>query len=197
MNYLPNFFNYKEEKADHGYETMQDFFLSWTIRCSNESHKNSNPTLYEYARRIVFGLIYGENENGNYILKKEINNDFRVTSIKTKRQFKSIDLLVELEYYNVTYEKVILNIENKWYSNLAPNQLEKYDKLVKTEFPSIQTINLYITCDDCRKNYESEKKNCLANNYKFLTIDQLYRIAGMDNGEKTTNYLFDEYWFKK
>jgi hypothetical protein len=68
MNYLPIFFNYKEEKADHGYETMQDFFLNWTIRCSNESHKNSNPTLYEYARRIVFGLIYGENEIDNFNL---------------------------------------------------------------------------------------------------------------------------------
>ncbi len=32
---LPHFFNYNEEgKTDYGYEAMQDFFLSWTIRCS-------------------------------------------------------------------------------------------------------------------------------------------------------------------
>lgn len=194
MKKLPHFFNYKEERADHGYETMQDFFLSWTIRCSNESYKNTNPILYEYARRIVFGLIYGENENGNYILKKEINNDFKVTSVKTKRQYKNIDLLVALE---ISFsEKVLLNIENKWYSKLDPNQLEKYNNFVKNEYPSSKISNLYITCDDCRKNYEEEKKNCITNNYKFLTIEHLFRIAGMDTGGKTTNYLFDEYWFK-
>lgn len=43
MKHLPSFFNYKEENADHGYETMQDFFLSWTIRCANEIYKNENP----------------------------------------------------------------------------------------------------------------------------------------------------------
>ena len=40
---LPTFFNYSEEKTDNGYETMQDFFLSWIFRCSDEKRRrNSN-----------------------------------------------------------------------------------------------------------------------------------------------------------
>lgn len=35
---LPLFYNYKEEGTDNGYETVQDFILSWTLRCAVESN---------------------------------------------------------------------------------------------------------------------------------------------------------------
>ena len=64
---LPIFFNYDEEgRVDSGYENLQDFFLSWTLRCSNDTYKNVNHKLNNYARKIVFALIYGENIGKKY-----------------------------------------------------------------------------------------------------------------------------------
>ena len=47
MNVLPKFFNYDEEgRTDNGYETIQDFFLSWTLRCSNLKYQKDNYLLH-------------------------------------------------------------------------------------------------------------------------------------------------------
>ena len=55
-----------------------------------------------------------------------------------------------------------------------------------------EIVNLFITCDECRKNYELEKEWCKRNNYKFLTVNDICEIAEM---KLTGNALFDAYWF--
>jgi hypothetical protein len=38
---LPKFDNYQEEcPCDYGYEVIQDFFLSWTLRCAEDKYKS-------------------------------------------------------------------------------------------------------------------------------------------------------------
>lgn len=197
---LPSFFNYytKDEfLTDDGYETLQDFFLSWTLRCSEERFHELNPILYEYSRKAIYGLIYGINNiKDEFVVNSKINESFKVLEIKSRRQWKKIDLLLELKVVdNSEVKHYILNIENKWYSNLVDHQLKTYKDVVEKHFNNKkhEIINLFITIDSCRKYYEEEKRICKENNYIFLTIENIK--DSMETTKKTGNDLFDEYWF--
>lgn len=197
MTLLPKFDNYKEEgPCDSGYETIQDFFLSWTLRCSPDGYIRANSKVQEYARRIVYILIYGHNKAEGYSIDGLVSDNFRVKEIRTKRQLSNIDLLAEvIAVENGIENKYILNIENKWYSGLQTGQLKNYNDFVVNRFQDWNIVNLFITCDDCRKNYDKEKEECKLNNYKYLTIADLSSISNMDHDGQTGNALFDEYWF--
>ena len=190
--------SYKEEDTDNGYEATQDFFLSWTLRCSQEKYKDTNPIVYNYSRKILYALIIGENDNQNiYNVKSEVNESFVVLEVKTYRQWKQIDLLVEIKIRNNNKEeKYVLNIENKWYTNIRTGQLEKSKQAVEEVYNSeFKIVNLLIFCDDEKIN-ESIKNQCTDINYKALSIIDLKRLSNIDNNEISNNYLFDEYWFR-
>jgi hypothetical protein len=198
---LPSFFNYNiddEFLIDNGLETLQDFFLSWTLRCSEEKYQDINPTLYKYSRKAVYGLLFGiNNEKGEFVINSKIDESFKVLKVLTRRQWKKIDLLLELTVViNSEKKHYILNIENKWYANLGEQQLKTYKNFVEEKFglDRYEIINLFITIDTCRKNYENEKKNCKENNYKFLTVGDIKKC--METKDIVTgNDIFDEYWF--
>jgi hypothetical protein len=191
---LPKFSNYREENCDYGYEALQDFFLSWTLRCAEEKYQAANPQVNEYARRAIFILVHGKNINGSFVLDSEIPEDFKVLKVATKRQDGGVDLIALVTIVDETnqHKKFVLNIENKWYYGLKEHQLEKSKTHVEKKFSDYEIVNLFITCDDCRKNYEQEKEWCQQSQYKFLTIGD---IAATANMEPTGNALFDAYWF--
>lgn len=205
---LPDFFNYKEENTENGYESMQDFFLSWSLRCAKEEYKLVNPLLNEYCRKIVYFLIHGENNLQNsdeyFDLKIDTFPDFKVKNVSTKRQWNRIDLLAEIEVEeNEINKKYVLNIENKWYSSIIENQLEKSKSHVEEYYSNAdlngdkidEIVNLIIFCDHERlDNNENDIQHCINCGYKFLAICDLKRLVKLDS--KTNNYLFDEYWLE-
>jgi hypothetical protein len=203
---LPKFFNYKEdvEEAEQGYETMQDFFLSWTFRCAAEKCKSTDEQIEKihlYAKKALFSLIYGKN-NEDYTSFSVANyeEEFVVKDVRVWRQWKRIDLLVEVDAIrNGVPQNFALNIENKWYTHIkngqlatAKNATEHYYKEEEPEDREI--INLVIFCDECYERNPQNVQECIKNGYKLLTIED---IAGFMNmgGKKTGNALFDEYWF--
>lgn len=192
---LPKFRD-PEDNYDLGYEVMQDFFLSWTLRCAEDKCRNANVHVNENARRAVFLLLYGHNTQDSFSFDKKIPDNFKVTRVEIKRQNGGVDLiaLITVDENNGQLKKFALNIENKWYSLLKEHQLEKYKTYVERNFPNYQVVNLFITCDDCRKNYKQEKEWCRKNGYKFLTISD---IANIMEDNKTGNDLFDEYWYRE
>ena len=197
---LPPFFNYKEENSDNGYETIQDFYLSWLLRCADIKCKNENLLLHKYSNNAVFALIYGKNDNekGAYKLSSNPTENFKVTKVKTIRQLNQIDLIAEIEVEENSQKKqYVLNIENKWYSSIRNGQLEKANDFTKRKYDSkeFEIINLIVFCD-YEKLDESTRKHCKDTNYKVVTIPDIKEIAKMDEMGKTGNALFDEYWFK-
>ena len=187
MNHLPNFFNYKEEGADSGYETIQDIFLSWTLRCSEENKENSEyPNLNEYSRRILLNLIFDDRVPENILIK----------SVKTKRQWKLIDLLVEVKTeIDGKTKEYILNIENKWYTSVRSGQLEKSKEAITKKYSdeNYNLINLIIMPDF--EKLDNNLKNISKRlNYKIKVIEEIKEKTDMV--KVTGNYLFDEYWFK-
>jgi hypothetical protein len=196
---LPKFFNYNEEETDNGYETIQDFYLSWTIRCAMEEYKSVNYELNKYAKHIVFALVFGVN---NKQIDYEIKNyeEIKIINVKTIRQLGYIDLLAKITIEKESEVKTyILNIENKWYSNIREKQLgnskinaKKYSDKLNT---NVEIINLVIYRDYEIVKYEKTKQECINNDYKCLTIEDLKIYANIKNGKITNNALFDEYWF--
>ena len=184
---LPSFFKSKDEnKLDLGYENLQDFFLSWTLRCAEENYNSVNPILQDYAKKILFKLIF-DNPNANYFVKE----------VKAWRQVNQIDLLLEvylLDNNNISHNYV-LNIENKWYTNISDTQLIKYSEYIKSEYSNSDFIvkNIVIFCDSEKLKDGSNIQKAMISNYSITTVEDLKDVIGK---LKTENHLFDEYWFK-
>ncbi len=198
---LPPIFILKEG-TDQGQEAIQDFFLAWTIRCSAEKYKSSNPTLQEYARRIVYALIHGfHDDNDCYLLPKGVNigeipADFKITSAKVFRQVSNIDIVAEIQVENDGL--YILNIEDKFYSNISDGQLASAKKILVGKYkhiqPKVKMVHLVTYADS--NVTEKNKNQCKTNGYKFPDLDTVSGWAGIDKEkcQLTGNDLFDEYW---
>ncbi len=187
---LPPYYNYKEEGTDNGYETMQDFILSWTLRCSVDNLSSINSKLQQYSKGVLLSLISRKVDGFNDF------DEVIVKSVKTKRQWNYIDLLAEvvLEIEGID-QNYILNIENKWYSSIISGQLEKSRISVNNNYSkdNYNIINAIIFCDYEKLNDEVREK-CEKEGYEIFVIEDLKENAEMI--ELTENYLFDEYWFR-
>ena len=64
-------------------ELSQDAFLCWCINWINMEDKSSN--MYKFGKGVLFDIIFGENDNSEYVeLKEDFNNDN--INIKVTRQ---------------------------------------------------------------------------------------------------------------
>lgn len=200
---LPRFLNYVEEDTDNGYETIQDFYLSWLVRCSNELYKDAHPKrIYEYSNEAVKCLIFGQNKpDGNFEFNSGNCPQLKVKSVKTWRQWNRIDLLFEIEAeVERTQRTYVLNIENKWYTKTSLDQLQKSKEAVINDYigKNVELINLLIFCDiSVLAEHKSQLNIAKECDYKCLTIGDIAEYSGINEGGKTGNALFDEYWFRR
>lgn len=195
-NHLAPFFNWKQENTNNGYETMQDFFLSWTIRCSEERHATVDPLLNEYCKRLVFTFLFGENDDTQIYKPELFEDNFQVILTRTIRQEHRIDLIAELTVLkNGCEEKYVLNIENKWYSSLKDHQLNDSKEYIEKKYPGYKYRHFIVFCDHEMLN-QSMISSIKKQTFNFITIDDLREIAGINRNGATGNYLFDEYWIR-
>lgn len=174
---LPSFFI--DDSESMKFEETIDFFMSWTIRCADEIHQNGNKKVYENSRKIVCKL-----------LGLEFTDIQKFSNIKVWKQHKNIDLWVELD---VNDEKSAIIIEDKMYSTIHSNQLERYKEIVDNYYAerSIKEIAYVLL----RPDYELEdqdKEIIEESGFKYHNLEQL---APYGEHEKTGNELFDEFWF--
>ena len=201
MIQLPFFFNYFEEGCcDVGYESIQDFFLSWTLRCSIDDLESVHNLLNYYSKKLLYSLLYGHNVGQDLQVDFDRFDEFKVLEIKTKRQFQGIDLLAFVQVQlGDNKENYILNIENKWYTTVREDQPSKYVNVVTDNFDLINNklVNIVIFRDEAiSSKHPSQIEVCLNNNYKFTNIEELASLAQMYELGPTGNHLFDEYWYR-
>lgn len=103
------------EGKDGHCETIMDYVVSWTLRrAQNECSKDSGKEkLYAYCRRFL-GLIVGQ----------EIKPTDEVT-VETWKQDNYIDVWVRVTINGIIHD---ILIEDKYYSKLHDDQLERYKK---------------------------------------------------------------------
>ena len=202
---LPKFYNYAEEYTDNGYESMMDFYTSWLFRCAVSRHNyihEADKKTHEYSLKIAKTIIYSW-VNNEGIIETNTNNDLVIKSVVTKRQLGRIDLIVELDVIeNGIDKKMILSIENKWYSSLGHHQLEKNkEQFNKYYSPSANTEvrHILIFADWCKINQAFVKDIYDNHHYQVVTRDEILMNLTTDkknykNIPLTGNHLFDSYW---
>tara|TARA_R110000765_G_scaffold103130_1_gene192365 strand:- start:883 stop:1461 length:579 start_codon:yes stop_codon:yes gene_type:complete len=174
---LPHFF-IDDSDAIKIEETI-DFFISWTIRCADEIHQKNNKKVHENSRKILSKLLGFENADL-----------LRFSDIKVRKQHRNIDLWVELKLNDQEYALII---ENKMYSAINHNQLNRVMKLVEHHY--LEEPTRIIEYALLRLDYELEKQDeplVIVTDFNFYNLVQL---AEYIDANKTGNQLFDEFWF--
>lgn len=166
------------EKDGHG-ETIMDYVVSWTLRraqnvCKNDTGKEN---LYQYSRRLL-GLL----------IKKNIKDEDLVV-VETWKQEKQIDLWV---YINVNGEEHDVLIEDKYYTNLHDEQLQRYrtyfDSWIAEHRPNSTPHYVVLTCKD-------EKEEFLGFGFDVYSWSEM--LDAMSDGKKleeSGSDIFDEFW---
>jgi hypothetical protein len=197
MKKLPSFLNHlsEQKRVNSGYEAIQDFFISWTIRCAEDGYSTADPTVHRYAKKILSKLIF---EKSLFFKDHKVDDDFiEKLTIKraiTQRQFEKIDIVAEIEYeLEGKINQVLLSIENKMYTKTSRNQLDKYSKTIENRkgkvFTNIEKILIYI---DYSLVDNEQLKIAKEYSYKVFEIGDLF---DKDNTPPSQNELFDSYWF--
>ncbi len=174
---LPSFFI--DDSNANNFEETIDFFMSWTIRCADVIHQNRSKKVYASARNILAKLLHFEYADGLVF-----------SNIKVWKQHKNMDLWIEL---NVNDQPYALIIENKMYSKIQPNQLNRDQKIVEEHYKN-ETARIieYVLL---RPDYELDKQDrpfVVVSDFHAINLVQL---ADSVADKKTGNDLFDEFWF--
>lgn len=182
---LPQFFDYEQNKVNLGYEAIHDFFLNWTLRCAVDDYAKIDSKVQSYAKRILL-----------YLLFKDEFKICEVKSVKTKKQLGYIDLLVDVIIQNETNElkEYVLNIENKWYSNISDLQLAKYSNVLSDVYnnSNVEIVSVAIFPNNIK--LEENRRVCETHGYKMETFEVLKSL--IKDQAISENDLFDEFWFK-
>lgn len=190
---MPHLF-YDDENSD-GIEALNDYFLSWTIRCAVD-YTDKNKIVQEYASKILTFLIYKDNSDE----QKALPENVKYLRVDTVKQIMSIDLIAEvvLENNGLT-EKYVLVFENKQYTNIHDNQLARYKVLIDNYYNDINNGKsdyerkfIFLTAHD--EVPIVDKNACIKVGFKFFAFQELRYCFDAD--EETGNYLFDEFWFR-
>lgn len=187
-NKIPKFFT--DSSSNDPAEILVDYFLSWTLRSAVEEVKNSNPILQQYAKRILSMFIYGN--------AKELDNK-KVVSVQTWKQSNAIDLWVEVCIEGDDQLHAII-FENKMYSSLHDNQLQRYKQVVETNYKNKPCHCHYIFLTVRPKISSYEQVQCDEAGFKAFRLDDIVNVVwdgqNLANQKLTGNDLFDEFWFR-
>ncbi|WP_158974410.1 PD-(D/E)XK nuclease family protein [Cellulophaga sp. L1A9] len=174
---LPSFFidDYDSMK----YEETIDFFMSWTIHCADEIYKDVNANVHESARKILTQLLAYNNAN-NLVF----------TDIKVSKQLKNIDLWIELK---VDKKERILIIEDKMYSNIHNNQLQRNKEIIVEHYGVERSKDVKYALIRPDHTFEVRDEPILKkSNFVYFNLEQL---ADCLEEKRTGHDLFDEFWF--
>lgn len=174
-------------------ELIIDYFLSWSIRCA-ESNTYGNSLMNTYCKNLLSQFLFKNIST--------LNTDYKsIESVKTWRQWKQIDLCVEvvLNKQDGSQESHALLFENKAYSTIHGNQLDRYRKTFEEEYQDTPfQINLHFIFFSCKEEIShEEKEQCDKSGYENYTMDEIINFITQNRRNNMTgNPLFDEFWIK-
>ena len=157
-------------------ELSQDAFLCWLISWYNDNNKKNQ--LYTVAEKFL-----------NKILEKSKKNwDLSQYKIEIKKQYKKIDILVNLlNKENEKIEKCII-IEDKINTKEHDNQIKEYKKKLESKYKKIIDSENYITVYYKMIDYDEKQEN---NADVKITIDDMLNI--FKNTQNIKNDIFQNY----
>lgn len=174
----------KDSSENSGHiETILDYILSWTIRRASIAYCREKPILYKYCRSILFNLLGIEN-----------NENIKINSVETWKQWNYIDLHANIELENNgKIEHHAILIENKVYTQVHDNQLVRYRRIFEDTYNQdiFKLHYVLITCFD--EIPEMMVQNCKEAGFRYLPLSDLFSNEYEEDSESD---LFNEFWLR-
>ena len=182
---MESFFMKDDSENNQGYEHMLDFQMSWVLRVPSKIEiKNQNSKLYKRCYDVLLKLIK----------KDKID---KVVSVHVWKQWKRIDVIAEIVVeYDGKEEKHIVVIEDKAYTMIHDDQLNRYKETVSSWYTGKDLENTHywvITFfSEGEEGYSAMKYKCEEANWELLSYDNILKDYSPTGSE-----LFDEFWINE
>ena len=180
------------EKDGHA-ETMMDYVLSWSLRCTKYPFvKDNKPLLYHYCKYMLCKLI-------------DRLQDMKIITIDDVRVWKQeryVDLWVEVKLHiDKREEHHAILIEDKYYTGVHDGQLTRYRQIFedyyqdKKDYPKNNRHYVLITCQyDNNDHYKQLAKAAKENDFDIYNI---FDIVDKSLGYKETESdIFNELFLR-
>ncbi len=164
MNSRPNLFTYATN------ELSQDAFLCWLLSWADPQMKNVDESLYKSGQDFIRSLLN----------KAGIDPPGEIQKLEVKKQFQAIDVFVLIN------DEIALVIEDKVHSQNHSDQLKRYRKLIKEEFPKHQIAYIYLKTGDQSNYREVEEKG-------FATFTRMDLLAVLQRGKDVDNHIYRDF----
>ena len=185
---MDSLFMHDDSEGNQGYEHMLDFQMSWVMRVpTNDEIKTNNPVLYTRCLSLLKKLIGKKN-----------SESIDVESVRVWKQWKRIDVIAEVKIRcNGNIEKHVVIIEDKAYTMIHDDQLNRYERTVSDEYDGTDFIRHYwvITFfSPCEDGYKIMKSMCEESKGKWnlLSYDDVF-----EDYTPTGSEHFDDFWINK
>lgn len=177
-------------------ESIVDYMLSWTLRMSAVIDDGYNNVVRDYCRKILSMMVFGN-------INKMDENYKSIQSVKTWRQWKSIDLCAEIVFIDKenNISKHALLIEVKAYSGIHHDQLNRYKKIFEEHYKGSDFENnlhyLYFTIKE-RHQIRQDEIQCEEANFQHFTMEEIRNCIWLLSEDliPTGNEIFDEFWIR-
>ena len=194
---LPSLFMNDSSEGDHGKEAMLDYQLSYLLRLAD---KNVHEMGDEISRRTLMKLIEKEVHLDQWgdVDYELINN----VTVKVWKQWQHIDLIVEVEGdFEDGEEKHVIVIEDKAYTGIHDNQLDRYAQDVEAWYKDkdFQIHYWVITFfDNDTDGFKAIADQCREANgdWKCLSFEDVVDLTDKERQRGTSNDILDEFWVK-
>ena len=161
-----NLFNYATK------ELSQDAFICWLMSYAMKDAKKDE------------GLCQCAKDFIKQFLEDEDVEEIWVTNIQ--RQYKSIDVLITIN------DKYLILIEDKTYTEEHDDQLSRYKKVLKDDFPE-----KIIRCVFWKTGFQSDYSNINENNYLLFERESILKTLEKYTSEINNQIFLDYYEFIK
>lgn len=190
-------------EGDGKAEIVMDYVMSWSLRHATDEYIKSQPILSEYCRYML-----------GVLLDITIGNDTQVESVKVWKEWQNIDLCVEaIIKQGETTTHYALLIENKYYSKLHDNQLQRYQAVfnayyekkndeIKEDENKWKLLHKLVSCFDIQDQLEKLYTEGMKDTeFTGLTFYKLLCPEKWRDEEKkyedSESEIFNEFWLRR
>lgn len=181
------------DKNGHA-ETLMDYILSWSLRCTKYPFiKDNKPLLYHYCKFILCTLIDRLQDMDN----------ITIDDVRVWKQERYVDLWVEVDLHiNKREEHHAILIEDKYYTGVHDDQLARYKQIFEEHYQDEEKYprrNLHYVLITClysdNIHYAPLAQAAKENGFK---IYQLYDIVDNSLGyRESESDIFNELFLRE